>query len=324
MKISVLLCVFNGQKTIERAIKSILKQDFKEFEFLIINDGSNDETENIIQKFSLLDSRIKYFYKDHSGLTNSLIYGLKKASGEWIARMDADDCCKNNRLSRQLKFVEKNRNVVLLGANFSFVEDKKKTYKSNLPLENKKLISNLISSRRFFPHSSAFFSREKAMQVGGYRASFLKAQDHDLWLRLSEVGKIACCKENLVTIYDHKDRLTRKLSGYPQYIYKYTAVVSYFARQNKVHQIEKKINNNDMKYFLFSLNQYINNSKYCEEENLRKNIKKFLSYENKIDTIIKIFILIIRQRILVLLIIKNIILKTNIAYKFFMKYQNHL
>ena len=70
MKISVLLCVFNGQSSLARAIESILKQDFREFEFLIINDGSTDKTEEIVNKYLKLDSRIKYFFKEHSGLTD--------------------------------------------------------------------------------------------------------------------------------------------------------------------------------------------------------------------------------------------------------------
>ena len=114
MKISVLLCVFNGQEYISQAIQSILKQDFKDFEFLIVNDGSTDNTEEIIYKYLEIDSRIKYIYKEHTGLTRSLIYGIKKASGDWIARLDADDYSKSTRLSKQLEFVENNRNTYYL------------------------------------------------------------------------------------------------------------------------------------------------------------------------------------------------------------------
>ena len=211
MKISVLLCVFNGQSYIARAIESILKQDFREFEFLIINDGSTDRTEEIAKNYLKLDSRIKYFFKEHSGLTDSLNYGLKKASGDWIARIDADDYSKKDRLYKQLKFVENNKNIVLLGSNFSFIIDNKISHNSKLPLTHKSLVKNLKKSMAFFPHSSAFFSRKKAIQIGGYRCFSIKAQDHDLWLRLSEVGAIACNEENLVLIYDHHDRLTNRV-----------------------------------------------------------------------------------------------------------------
>ena len=183
MKISVLLCVFNGQSSLARAIESILKQDFREFEFLIINDGSTDRTEEIAKNYLKLDSRIKYFFKEHSGLTDSLNYGLKKASGDWIARIDADDYSKKIDCINSWN-VENNKNIVLLGSNFSFIIDNKISHNSKLPLTHKSLMKNL-KINGFFPHSSAFFSRKKAIQIGGYRCFFIKAQDHDLWLRLS-------------------------------------------------------------------------------------------------------------------------------------------
>ena len=324
MKVSVLLCVFNGQNSIERAIKSILNQDFREFELLIINDGSNDKTEDIINKYLQIDPRIRYFYKEHSGLTNSLIYGLQEAKGEWIARIDADDYSKNNRISTQLKLVENNKNVVLVGSNFSLMQENRRIYKSNLPLKHIHLIYNLKGSKGFFPHSSAFFLRKKAIEIGGYRASFTKAQDHDLWLRLSEIGEIACCKENLVLIYDHQDRVTRKSSGYPQYIYAFAAIVSYFARQKKVYEIESKINNDDIHHLLATLSKYISNSKYCEIELFKQNLKILLTNRNKFYFLIKFISLLIRQRNIILLILKNIFLRKNLAYRFFLEYSTIL
>ena len=324
MKISVLLCVFNGQESISRAIESILEQDFINFEFLIVNDGSTDNTEKIIYSYMEKDSRIKYFYKSHTGLTNSLIFGLCKASGEWIARMDADDYSKSNRLSMQLKFVENNRNVVLLGSNFSLIKENKITYKSNLNLIHDFLVNDLIKSKAFFPHSSAFFSREKAIQVGGYRSSFLKAQDHDLWLRLSEKGKIACHKKNLVLIYDHQNRVTNLLSGYPQYIYAFAAIVSYFARKEKLYHLESEINKNNIEIFLENLNQYVSNYRYGEILFLKESFKKLFLSKNYFSIIIKGFYLIFQNLNILFLILKNHFLSVSLPYSFFIKNKNNL
>ena len=83
-KISVLMSVYNGEKFISQSINSILNQTYKNFEFLIVNDGSTDNSEKIIKSFS--DSRIIYLSKQNTGLTKSLNYGLKQAKGEYIAR----------------------------------------------------------------------------------------------------------------------------------------------------------------------------------------------------------------------------------------------
>ncbi len=322
IKISVLLCVFNGHKSISRAIKSILKQDFKEFEFLIINDGSTDNTKDIIYKFLEIDSRIKYFFKEHTGLTNSLQYGLQKASGEWIARIDADDYSEFNRLSKQIKFVENNRNVVLLGSNFSLVKGKRIIHKSNLLSNHSFLVNNLKRSRGFFPHSSAFFSRKKAIQVGGYRKSFYKAQDHDLWLRLSETGEIACCKEDLVLVYDHQDRITNRLSGYPQYIYALAAIVSYFARKEKVYRLESKINRDEIESFLEILSKFVKDTKYSEIESFKEDFKYLIAKRKNFYLFFEITLLFIQYRYLLILIFKIIFLRKNFAYEFFRKYKH--
>ena len=324
IKVSVLLCVFNGQKSLARAIESILEQDFTKFEFLIINDGSTDNTENIIYRYLKKDSRIKYFFKKHSGLTNSLIYGLRKASGEWIARIDDDDFSKKNRLSKQLKFVEKNRKIVLLGSNFSIIKDQRITYRSKLPLSHSFLVENLRKSRGFFPHSSAFFSRRKAIQVGGYRSFFIKSQDHDLWLRLSENYQIACCKENLVSIYSHRDRITENSIGYPQYIYKFAAIFSYFARQERNYCLEKKINKNNFMNLLEIINQYLDDNKYSEILSLKEKIKLLLLKRNILLILIEIPFLLIKNRYLIILIFRNIFFNRNIAYEIFQKYKNIL
>jgi len=296
MKISVLLCVYNGQDFISKAIESILKQDFKEFEFLIINDGSNDITEKIIFKYVEIDSRIKYFYKEHTGLTDSLIYGLNRASGEWIARIDSDDFAQVDRLSKQLKFVDNNNKIVLLGSNFSVIREKEIIYKSNLPQKHLLLINNLKRLEGFFPHSSAFFSREKAIQVGGYRSSFNKAQDHDLWLRLSEVGEIACLSENLVLINEHQNRVTNIPNGYPQYIYAFAAIVSFYSRKERYSQLETDIIKN-INPVLEKINEYLTYNKQIEIISFKDYLKKLLSMNNKFPKIIKIIHFIFKKNI---------------------------
>ena len=97
LSITVLMSVFNGERWLAESLKSILNQTFTDFEFIIINDGSTDGTLKILEKYAKQDSRIKIYYKENSGLTDSLNFGVSKAKGKWIARIDADDIAHHER-----------------------------------------------------------------------------------------------------------------------------------------------------------------------------------------------------------------------------------
>ena len=102
-KISVVMSVYNGEKYLTEAVESILKQSFFDFEFIIINDGSSDKTQEILQRFQKEDKRIRVVSRANKGLIYSLNEGVKMAQGEYIARMDADDVSRPERLQKQLK-----------------------------------------------------------------------------------------------------------------------------------------------------------------------------------------------------------------------------
>jgi len=114
-KISVIMSVYNGEKYLREAIESILNQTFRDFEFIIINDGSTDKTSEILSSYN--DPRIVIINnKRNIGLTKSLNKGLKMVKGEYIARQDADDVSLPERLERMVNFLDMNRDVGLLGS----------------------------------------------------------------------------------------------------------------------------------------------------------------------------------------------------------------
>ena len=151
-EVTILLAVKNGEKWLEKTLISVRNQTFKEYEFLIIDDGSTDLTKTIILKHKELDARIKYFYKKHSGLTESLNYGLGKASGKWIARLDADDIALPDRLNKQLSFVKNKKNTVLVGSNFFLQKNKivnNKHYKPVSAIRFMRIQSGIGIHRKF-------------------------------------------------------------------------------------------------------------------------------------------------------------------------------
>ncbi|MGO9953181.1 MAG: glycosyltransferase family 2 protein, partial [Dissulfurispiraceae bacterium] len=116
-EISVLMSCYNASKYLAEAIESILNQTFDNFEFIAIDDGSRDNTSDILKDYARADSRIILLEKENTGLTNSLNIGLKTARGKWIARMDADDVSLPNRFEDQLEFVQVHAGVILLGTS---------------------------------------------------------------------------------------------------------------------------------------------------------------------------------------------------------------
>ena len=136
--ITVLMAVYNGDRWLAESIQSVLGQTFTNFEFIIINDGSDDYSPQIISQFAKKDSRIHVYDKENSGLTDSLNYGIEKAQGEWIARIDADDIWRSERLQKQIECVRLNTDLVLVGSA--------KKYRSiNAEVLAKKMVSTLDS-----------------------------------------------------------------------------------------------------------------------------------------------------------------------------------
>ncbi len=322
LSISIILPIFNGEQWIEKTIFNLLNQTFKDFEILIVNDGSTDLTDNIILRYAKLDHRIRYFKRKHYGLTNTLNYALKKSIGKWIARIDVDDSCELNRLENQFKFVEYRKNIVLLGSNFKIKKNGNLLYQSNLPTSHNKLLYRLVNMKAFFPHSSAFFLREKALEVGGYREAFIKSQDHDLWLRLSEKGEIACTKEKLIVVNDHNKRISNSKKGYPQHVYNFIAICSYHLRKQNIPYLDNYIDNKSMEKILEKGNKFLKDNYFYENQKLKKRLKIVLYEKGNLIRLKKITSLIFENFYLFFLLLKKILIGTNLPYKFSLTLKN--
>jgi glycosyltransferase involved in cell wall biosynthesis len=185
MLVTVLMSVYNAKSYLGDAIESILNQTYRDFEFIIIDDGSIDGSREIIQKYAMNDSRIIYVKnKTNIGLAKSLNKGVKLAKGEYIARQDADDFSATNRLEIQLNYAMANSNVDLLGSNCFIVDiSGKPVCEINTYSEIKDYKTTLLNKLAIFPHGSAFIKKTKLIEVGLYDERFFYSQDGELWLR---------------------------------------------------------------------------------------------------------------------------------------------
>ena len=195
-KVTVLMSVYNGEKYLQEAIDSILGQTFKDFEFLIINDGSTDKTGEILKSYN--DPRIKIINNEKNiGLTKSLNIGLRIAKGEYIARQDADDISMPERLEKEVEFLEQNRNVGLVGTDYLFINEKGKVIHIVKCLNGSRELKAKLLEGNQFGHGSVMLRRECIDKVGVYREEFKFAQDYDFCLRIAEMYDVANISEPL-------------------------------------------------------------------------------------------------------------------------------
>ncbi len=194
-KISVIMPVFNSQDTVYFSIKSVLNQTYDNFDFIIVNDGSTDNSENIILSFK--DIRIKYYKTDHKGRSFASNYGISKATTEYIARLDSDDMFFKDKLMRQMKYLIRHPEIDLLFCWSIFYEDTGllrfwKSPESDIKIKEKLRYLNPIN------HSTVIYKKDAITKISGYDENLEINEDYDLWLRVSKDSVFYCLKEYFV------------------------------------------------------------------------------------------------------------------------------
>ena len=186
------MCVYNGEAHLREAVESILEQTFKDFELVIVEDGSTDSTWEILNEYAAQDSRIVLSRNDKNlGLERSLNRGLAMTRGEYFARQDADDISLSNRLELQTHFLDTHPKVGALGTAVEFInEEGICLWKDYLPVDHESLRALFLINN--FMHHSTLMARRTLMQdLGGYNVNLRYAEDYDLWWRLSRISRLA-------------------------------------------------------------------------------------------------------------------------------------
>ncbi len=208
--VCVLLAVHNGEKYLRQAVQSVLDQTFTDFVFLIIDDGSTDGSPQILREFAAADPRIQLITQPNAGLTRTLNHGLKLAQSEFIARMDGDDICLPTRLEVQVDFLRKHRDVSLVGSSVEFIDPQGCLIglKPGLIQEHEKIDADLLRKGWPIVHPAVMMRRSAVMDIGGYNEAYATNQDHDLFLRLSEHGRLANLPQALLKYRQHFDSIS--------------------------------------------------------------------------------------------------------------------
>lgn len=205
------MAVYNAEAFLDAAVQSVLKQSFSDFEFIIIDDGSTDRSTAMLQDYARKDNRVRLISRANKGLTASLNEGLKLARGEFIARMDADDVAAPDRLKIQVEYLRAHPEVSLLGGAYELIDDAGRMLTTIVPPpDDATLQEHALSGRTPICHPLAMMRRDAVEKVGGYDDAFAVAQDLDLWLKLGEVGKLACVPQVLLRYRQHEDSVSEK------------------------------------------------------------------------------------------------------------------
>ena len=205
--ISILLPVFNCGLYVKSAIQSIINNSYKNYEVIVVNDGSTDNTLGLINQFN--DTRIKVYNKENSGLVETLNYGLNKCNYPIIMRMDGDDIIHHKKIETQLNYFLRNESILVGTQGFTIDFNEKKTGKINLPLSNDKIIKSLLKLSSGLIHPSVMYYKDALLKIGGYNQNFKHAEDYEMYLRLSKVGKISNLENRLIYLRKHDTNVSK-------------------------------------------------------------------------------------------------------------------
>lgn len=189
--VSVVASVYNGERYLRRSLESVLNQQGVDLELIVVDDGSTDSSPHILRDIARQDNRVQLVSQDNQGLTASLIRGCEAARGEFIARHDADDVSLPGRLAAQVAAL-RDREISLVSCwgkalgpcDELLLEIKRETCSQAATIKLRECEEGPVG------HGSVIFRKVDYEQVGGYRREFRFAQDWDLWLRLTELGRI--------------------------------------------------------------------------------------------------------------------------------------
>lgn len=217
VKVSLVMGVYNGEEYLKEAIESILGQTYPNLEIIIVNDGSTDSTKNILDDIN--DKRVKIIHLEkNQGAANALNIGIIQAKGSWIAIQDADDNSYPTRIEEQVKYIVKHPELLGVGTFIECIsgssgisdEHLRHVAKSRNSLVSREKIRDIIYWGCPFTHSSVMFSKNVFLKVGGYNPSLKIAYDHDLWLRLLEIGEMENVPKVLLQYRIHKQSLSHR------------------------------------------------------------------------------------------------------------------
>src|SRR6267154_728024 len=227
--VSVVMPVCNVERFLAESIESILGQTFRDFEFIIIDFGSTDNSTSIVSSYAARDNRIKFHKIPNCVLPAARNAGCSLAQGKYIAIMDADDVSLTNRLALQVDFIERRSEIALLGGATEWIDATGRSLGAHHVPSEYYEIQSALATRCPFWHPTILIRKDIFLIVGGYRAAFIFAHDYDLELRIAERFECTNLKQVVLKYRIHPFQVTFH-SQRQQTLYKLAAQASAIRR----------------------------------------------------------------------------------------------
>ncbi len=209
--VSVLMPVYNAAGYVAESIESVLRQTLTDFELLITDDGSTDNSLEILKRYAQQDNRIRLFSRPNRGLTPTLNEMIEKVRGEFVAILENDDIAVPERLEMQVNFLREREDHVCVGGAQKLIDDKGRFLtRLSLPQEDAEIQNLALRGQGGICHPGATIRRTALVEVGGYDEEMSLAHDLDLFLRLGEIGKLANLAAPVISYRLHDKSLSER------------------------------------------------------------------------------------------------------------------
>lgn len=241
-RVSVLLSVHNGGSYLKDAVESVLCQTYRDFEFLILDDGSTDGSVDYLDCVVKQDSRVRVIRQQNRGLVASLNRLIAESCGSLLARMDADDICTPDRLQLQVDQFDLDPDLAVLGGRIERIDSSGKSLgEQGYPLTARES-EDMLWFGCPVAHPAVMMRRDVVMELGGYRDFFTHCEDYDLWLRISQRASIRNLEQVVLRYRVHQGSVSGSNRS-EQLLGTYLAQVAWLMRRrgepDPVHQWEK-------------------------------------------------------------------------------------
>lgn len=208
--VSIVIGAYNAERYLAETLESLLRQTMSDFELIVADDGSTDQTPEILQRFARQDPRVRPIRISHGGIVDAANAGLDAARSDLIARADADDIHHPDRLRKQLDYMNVHPEIVALGSRMTMIEPFGSPIRdSDHKLTHEEIEADLLKGDGWaLPQPAAMLRKSVAMRVGAYRHDYPWSEDLDLFLRMAEVGRLANLPDLLVKYRLHPSSTT--------------------------------------------------------------------------------------------------------------------
>lgn len=254
MKISVIIPTFNRARTLCRAIDSVLSQDYKAFELIVVDDCSQDETKDLLKKYK---NKIKtIFLNKNKGVSYARNLGVEVSCGDWVSFLDSDDEWLEGKLSSQVEFIEKNKNLKIVHGEEIWVRNGVRVNQKKIHKKYGGDIFNHCISLCVISPSTVMIEKNIYQENEGFNENYPVCEDYEFWLRLASQYKVGFVEEPIIIKYGgYEDQLSKKYKAMDYWRVK--ALDSIFDSKNIKESSKKKVQESILKKTQILINGYV-------------------------------------------------------------------